>query len=185
MVKYPFWVQKLLHYTIQDEGGNKCLYLRGRLRLTPARQLSAYMSSRVLATTTASVCILFYSILTFHSWHKLKSPNKPTCERNKSHSVINFTLSYTYDTWLSLSGERELCLALQISPVMENIVSTGTDDAELQASPDTVVLLDSVLGIRTRTVARSEEHHCHLLWWQEMLKTKQPRKLKQCYRYVN
>jgi len=38
MVKYPFWVQKLLHYTIQHEAAailtfDKSLYLRGRLRL--------------------------------------------------------------------------------------------------------------------------------------------------------
>ena len=33
---------------------DKCLYLRGRLRLTTARRLSAYMSTRALATTTAS-----------------------------------------------------------------------------------------------------------------------------------
>ena len=33
---------------------DKCLYLRGRLRLTTARRLSAYMSSRALATTTAT-----------------------------------------------------------------------------------------------------------------------------------
>ena len=33
---------------------DKCLYLRGRLRLTTARRLSAYMSSRALATTTSS-----------------------------------------------------------------------------------------------------------------------------------
>ena len=31
---------------------NKCLYLRGRLRLTTARRLAAYMSSRALVTTT-------------------------------------------------------------------------------------------------------------------------------------
>ena len=33
---------------------DKCLYLRGRLRLTTARRLSAYMSSRALVTTTVS-----------------------------------------------------------------------------------------------------------------------------------
>jgi len=37
---------------------DKCLYLRGRLRLTAARQLLAYMSSRALATTTASSSFL-------------------------------------------------------------------------------------------------------------------------------
>ena len=35
---------------------DKCLCLRGRLRLTTARRLSAYMSSRALATTIASSC---------------------------------------------------------------------------------------------------------------------------------
>jgi len=59
MVKYPLWVQKLLYYTIQHEGGRhidfrQCLYLRGSLRLTTARRLSAYMSSKALATTTTS-----------------------------------------------------------------------------------------------------------------------------------
>ena len=52
---------------------DKCLYLRGRLRLTPARRLSAYMSSRALATTTASIVI--HKII-FHkniSGHKLAS----------------------------------------------------------------------------------------------------------------
>jgi len=33
---------------------DKCLYLQGTLRLTSARRLSAYMSSRAQATTTAS-----------------------------------------------------------------------------------------------------------------------------------
>jgi len=33
---------------------DKGLYLQGRLRLTTARQLSAYMLSSALATTTAS-----------------------------------------------------------------------------------------------------------------------------------
>jgi len=33
---------------------DKCLYLRGRLRLTTAKRPSAYMSSRALATTTIS-----------------------------------------------------------------------------------------------------------------------------------
>ena len=58
MVKYPHWIQKLFYYTIQHEGGRhidfrQCLYLRGRLRPTTARRLSAYMSSIALATTTA------------------------------------------------------------------------------------------------------------------------------------
>jgi len=41
MVKYPFWVRKVLHYTTQHEGG-----------------LSAYMSLRALATTTTSSCTM-------------------------------------------------------------------------------------------------------------------------------
>jgi len=50
MAKYPFLVQKVLHYTIQHEGGRhvdfrQMPYIRGRLcRLTTARRLSAYMS---------------------------------------------------------------------------------------------------------------------------------------------
>ena len=41
---------------------DKCLYLRGRLRLTSARRRSAYMSSRALATTTASSFIYFVKL---------------------------------------------------------------------------------------------------------------------------
>ena len=40
---------------------DKCLYLRGRLRLTTTRRLSAYMSSRALATTTTSS--LFFKVV--------------------------------------------------------------------------------------------------------------------------
>jgi len=41
MVKYPFWVQKLLYYTIQHEGGRHIDFRQmsispGRLRLTTA-----------------------------------------------------------------------------------------------------------------------------------------------------
>ena len=49
MVKYTFWVQKLLHYTIQHEGDrhilifDKFLYTSGA-DYTTARRLSAYMS---------------------------------------------------------------------------------------------------------------------------------------------
>jgi len=39
---------------------DKCLYLRGRLRLTTASRLSAYMSSRALATTTAFSYYYYY-----------------------------------------------------------------------------------------------------------------------------
>ena len=60
MVKYPFWVQKII--TLYDTTwgwppyrlSTNVYYLRGRLRLTTARRLSAYMSSRALATTTTS-----------------------------------------------------------------------------------------------------------------------------------
>jgi len=56
MIKYRHWVQKLLYYTTQHEDGCHIyfwqMYLRGRLRLTTARQLLAYMSSRALAATT-------------------------------------------------------------------------------------------------------------------------------------
>ena len=37
---------------------DKCLYIRGRLGLTTARRLLAYMSSRALATITASSLII-------------------------------------------------------------------------------------------------------------------------------
>ena len=46
---------------------NKCLYLRGRLRLTTARRLSAYMSSRALAMTTAS-SFHYVDILQINTW---------------------------------------------------------------------------------------------------------------------
>jgi len=39
------------------------VYLRGRLRLTTTRQLSAYTSSRALATTTTSSLNLFIYLL--------------------------------------------------------------------------------------------------------------------------
>ena len=61
MVKYPLWnfgykYYYIIRYNMRAAAiliFNKCLYLRGRLRLTTARRLSAYMSSRALATTTA------------------------------------------------------------------------------------------------------------------------------------
>jgi len=47
MVKYLLWVQKLLYYTIQHEGGLyidfREMSLRGKLRLTTAKRLSAYV----------------------------------------------------------------------------------------------------------------------------------------------
>jgi len=57
MVKYTFWVQKLLHYTIQHECGRHIDFRQmsistGQTTATTARRLSAYMSSRALATTT-------------------------------------------------------------------------------------------------------------------------------------
>ena len=50
---------------------DKCLYLRGRLRLTTARGLSAYMSPRALATTTASSCNMIWSLGSSTQLHKL------------------------------------------------------------------------------------------------------------------
>jgi len=46
MVKYPLWVQKLLFIRYSMRAAailtfDKCLHLRGRLRLTAARRLSA------------------------------------------------------------------------------------------------------------------------------------------------
>jgi len=60
MVKYPYWVQKLLNYTIQHEGGRHIDFRQ--MSISPgettgnnsAKLLSAYMSSRALATTTTS-----------------------------------------------------------------------------------------------------------------------------------
>ena len=64
MVKYPFWVQKLLHYTIQHEGGRhidfRQISVSPGQRLTTARRLSAYLSSRALVTTTTSSYHCYY-----------------------------------------------------------------------------------------------------------------------------
>ena len=46
---------------------DKCLYLRGRLRLTTARRLSAYMQSSALATTTASsLSIIAFQLIFYY-----------------------------------------------------------------------------------------------------------------------
>ena len=68
MVKYRLWIQELLYYTIQHEGGRHIDFRQmsispGQLRLTTARWLSAYMLSRALATTTASNNIYYLSSL--------------------------------------------------------------------------------------------------------------------------
>jgi len=62
IVKYSLWVQKKVsargQYNMRVAAiltFDKCLYLRGRQQLTTARRLSAYMSSRALATTTTSI----------------------------------------------------------------------------------------------------------------------------------
>ena len=55
ILKYQFWVQKLSHYTIQHEGGRHIDFRQMFIsELTTVRRLSAYMSSRTLATTTTS-----------------------------------------------------------------------------------------------------------------------------------
>ena len=65
MVKYPHWVQKniILYDTTWGQPlywFSTNVYIRDRLRLTTARRLSAYMSSRALATTTASSLYYFF-----------------------------------------------------------------------------------------------------------------------------
>ena len=70
MIKYPLWVQKLLYYTIYNMRAvgrhidfrqmSIHVYLRRKLRLTTARWLSAYMSSRALTTTTTSSYYYYY-----------------------------------------------------------------------------------------------------------------------------
>jgi len=47
MVKYPFWVQKLLHYTIQHEGG---------------RHIEFRLMSISLGQTTANNCKTAFSL---------------------------------------------------------------------------------------------------------------------------
>ena len=56
MVKYPFWVQKILHYMTLHEGGRHIEFLQ-------TTWLSAYMSSRALATTTT------YSLNLYRYWY--------------------------------------------------------------------------------------------------------------------
>jgi len=63
MIKYSLWYKNysVIRYNMRAADiltFDKCLYLRGRLRLTTARRLSAYMSSRALATNTASSLLL-------------------------------------------------------------------------------------------------------------------------------
>ena len=50
---------------------DKCLYLQGRLRLITARRLSAYMSSRALATSTWLKCIIMCSWTMDNKDHKV------------------------------------------------------------------------------------------------------------------
>ena len=64
MVMYPLWIQKniILYDTTWGAPpywfSTKRPYLRGRLRQTTARRLSAYMLSRALVTNTASSFLL-------------------------------------------------------------------------------------------------------------------------------
>jgi len=66
MVKYPHWIQKLLHYTTQHDDGRHINFRQMSIspgqttRLTTARRLSAYISSRALATTTTSSYYYYY-----------------------------------------------------------------------------------------------------------------------------
>jgi len=68
MVKYPFWVQKkyyIIRYNMRAAAiltFDKRLYLRSRLRLTTSRRLSAYMSSRALATTRPTTSSLLFNV---------------------------------------------------------------------------------------------------------------------------
>jgi len=82
-VKHPLRIQKLLDYIVRHNMRvaailifDKCLYLRGRLRLTTARRLSAYMSPRAIATTLVIVNTLAYlaiQSLWLQSCHKIFS----------------------------------------------------------------------------------------------------------------
>jgi len=74
---------------------DKCLYLRGRLRLTTAKRLSAYMSSRALATTTASSCSYFYCWSHVTSAPTMAILSSAVASRPISSSAAshNFTLS--------------------------------------------------------------------------------------------
>ena len=59
MVKYPLWVQKLLYYTIQRDGGRHIDFRQmsispGQTTTNNCKTALAYMSSRALATTTTS-----------------------------------------------------------------------------------------------------------------------------------
>ena len=70
MVKYPLWVQNyyIIRYNMTVASiltFDKCLYIRGRLQLTIARRLSAYVSLTALATTTASSSICIYLLCSY------------------------------------------------------------------------------------------------------------------------
>jgi len=65
MVKYPFRYKNyyIIRYNMRVAAiltFNKYLHLRDKLRLTTPRRLSAYMSSRALATTTTSSYYYYY-----------------------------------------------------------------------------------------------------------------------------
>jgi len=68
MVKYPFRYKNyyIMRYNMRVAvilSFGKCLYLRGRLRLTTARRLFAYASSRALATTKTSSLFIVFTFL--------------------------------------------------------------------------------------------------------------------------
>jgi len=61
MVKYPFWVQKLLHYTIQHGGGRHIDFRHmsvspGQTTANNGKTAFSLMSSRALATDTTFSC---------------------------------------------------------------------------------------------------------------------------------
>ena len=65
MVNYPHWVQKLLYYRTQHEDGRHIDFRPMSISeadYVTARRLSAYMSSRALATTTTSSFSYFFLV---------------------------------------------------------------------------------------------------------------------------
>ena len=114
MVKYPFWVHKLLHYTIQHENGRHIDFRQksvspGQIQLTTARRFSAYMSSRALATTTTS-SLHYVDILLTHTRMDGWMDGWMDCTSKAEKSIINFIIK----TRLYMQMLRQLTYARKI-----------------------------------------------------------------------
>jgi len=86
---------------------DKCIYLRAGLRLTTARRLSAYMSSRALATTTTSSYCYFLNKFIYTALSRLTFM-----------SLVTFKWS---DFWRSIGG---VSLCPSVCPSQASMAST-------------------------------------------------------------